>query len=373
MIMEEQILEQVAQIKPKLQEQIKEISDRRDVLKERFNSILGELQVFEECWRGEWTNSSYNHYLGTPFNMGKNEVAASYESIKEIVERNLNIEYEATASQINEILDANKKLRLLFITELSIINNIEKLNEETELLDKIKDIEWGIPASELINLRKPKQVIVRNPEEVLSKGLRTPPHIAFAADVMADLSYLTTIDGFHENANRLLRQLELKMPGSKKENQLLKAKTQFVYQLIDRFHLVQNILRNRHGGRETIIIKDEYDVQDLFLGMLKIEIDDVRPEEYSPSYAGTSTRQDFLLKQEQIVLEVKKTRKGLADKEVGEQLIVDIAKYKVHPDCKHLICFVYDPENRIVNPRGLEEDLKKLSTEEMPVEVFIRP
>ncbi|MBZ4359524.1 hypothetical protein LAM19_25050, partial [Mycobacterium tuberculosis] len=78
-------------------------------------------------------------------------------------------------------------------------------------------------------------------------------------------------------------------------------------------------------NRQTIEINDEYDVQDLFHALLKIHFEDVRPEEYTPSYAGSSTRVDFLLKNEKIIIELKKTRKNLKQKEVGEQLIVDIA------------------------------------------------
>ncbi len=66
---------------------------------------------------------------------------------------------------------------------------------------------------------------------------------------------------------------------------------------------------------------------------------------------------DFLLKSEQVVVEVKCARAGLGPKEVGEQLLVDIAKYQGHQDCKSLFCFVYDPIGRISNPRGLENDL----------------
>jgi hypothetical protein len=81
---------------------------------------------------------------------------------------------------------------------------------------------------------------------------------------------------------------------------------------------------------------------------------------------------DFLLKQEQIVVEIKKTRPGLGAKELGSQLIEDIARYSAHPDCSFLICFVYDPDGRISNPRGIENDLNR-SDGELPVEVLIRP
>jgi REase_DpnII-MboI len=63
------------------------------------------------------------------------------------------------------------------------------------------------------------------------------------------------------------------------------------------------------------------------------------------------------------MLEVKKTRKGLEAKEIGEELIIDVARYSNHPDLKTLVCFVYDPEMRIGNPKGLATDLEKRSTD----------
>ncbi|MBS9394050.1 MAG: hypothetical protein HEQ30_13160 [Dolichospermum sp. OL01] len=142
--------------------------------------------------------------------------------------------------------------------------------------------------------------------------------------------------------------------------------------LCNRFDLVARQIQIRHSKRKTIEINDEYDVQDLFHALLTLYFDDIRDEEWTPSYAGRASRTDFLLKQEQTVIEIKKTREKLTNKEVGEQLIIDITRYKSHPDCKTLICFVYDPERKIKNPRGLENDLSK-PTDGMIVQVFIRP
>ncbi|MCM1423647.1 MAG: hypothetical protein NC415_07520 [bacterium] len=125
------------------------------------------------------------------------------------------------------------------------------------------------------------------------------------------------------------------------------------------FHKVVKQLRYRHSNKSALEIKDEYDVQDLLHALLKLYFDDIRPEEWTPSYAGGSSRVDFLLKNEKIVIEVKKTRDGLDDKELGAQLIIDIDKYKAHPDCEKLVCFVYDPEERIHNPIGIMNDLNK--------------
>jgi REase_DpnII-MboI len=139
-----------------------------------------------------------------------------------------------------------------------------------------------------------------------------------------------------------------------------------------RFHIVAKQLRDRHDGRPTVDVTDEYDVQDLLHALLRIFFEDVRTEEWTPSYAGSSARMDFLLPVEELVIEVKKSRPGLGAKELGRQLIEDIARYKAHPSCKRLICFVYDPEDRIVNPRGIESDLSR-NEGDFGVEVIITP
>lgn len=142
--------------------------------------------------------------------------------------------------------------------------------------------------------------------------------------------------------------------------------------ICSRFHLVARQLRERHNDRSTLDISDEYDVQDLLHALLKIHFDDIRTEEWTPSYAGGSSRMDFLLKKEKIVIEVKKTRDGLGPKELGDQLLVDRERYQKHLDCKVLFCFVYDPKGRISNPQGLEKDLTK-ETKEIIVRVLIVP
>jgi len=146
-----------------------------------------------------------------------------------------------------------------------------------------------------------------------------------------------------------------------------------VRKICTRFHIVAKQLRDhRHENRDTIIIEDEYDVQDLLHALLKIFFDDIRPEEYTPSYAGGSSRIDFLIKSEKIAIETKKTRKGLKGKEIADQLIIDIDRYKAaHPDCETLFCFVYDPENLIQNPIGFEKDINEKHKGE--AEVLICP
>ena len=142
--------------------------------------------------------------------------------------------------------------------------------------------------------------------------------------------------------------------------------------LCSRFHLVASQLKHRRDSRLPLIMEDEYDVQYLLLALLTIHFADVRPEEWTPSSIGSPARMDFLLKKENIVVEAKMTRKGLNDKKLGEELIIDIARYKSHPDCKALFCLIYDPERFVKNPAGLETDLSR-SHDGLEVEVIVTP
>ncbi len=159
---------------------------------------------------------------------------------------------------------------------------------------------------------------------------------------------------------------------SKKKKKPETPKKESIYNLIMRFHLISSQLKRRYNSRDTLKINDEYDVQDLFHALLKIYFDDIRPEEYSPSRGGSSSRLDFLLKKEKIVVEVKMASDKLTDKKIGEQLIIDIERYREHPDCDTLICFVYDPDMHIRNPSGLEKDLSRKEGD-LEVKVMITP
>ena len=142
--------------------------------------------------------------------------------------------------------------------------------------------------------------------------------------------------------------------------------------LLRRFHAVARQLRIRHEHRPTLDVTDEYDVQDLLHALLRLHFTDIRKEEWTPSYAGSSSRMDFLLKNEEVVIEVKMMRKGLKNKDVVDQLLVDIARYEEHPLCKTLVCFVYDPDGRLGNAAAIVSDLEKRKAK-IEVRVFVQP
>ena len=162
------------------------------------------------------------------------------------------------------------------------------------------------------------------------------------------------------------------------KNAMMEAKTSgakdpdVVVILAERLHTVVRQLRERRESRPTLDVNDEYDVQGLFHTLLTIYFDDIRKEEWAPTYAGGASRMDFLLPEIETVVEIKMTRPSLSTRQLGEQLIIDIARYQKHPACRTLYCIVYDPEGRISNPRGVENDLKR-DDDVMAVRIMIVP
>jgi REase_DpnII-MboI len=107
-------------------------------------------------------------------------------------------------------------------------------------------------------------------------------------------------------------------------------------------HLVRGLPRamypliTRRKGAAQLTFRSEYDLQDLLHALLRPWVADIRPEEFTPSYAGSSTRMDFLLPAHELVLELKLVRDRAHARKVSKELIVDIEHYAAHPVCKHL-------------------------------------
>jgi hypothetical protein len=117
-------------------------------------------------------------------------------------------------------------------------------------------------------------------------------------------------------------------------------------------------LTHRRRGAPALSFSTEYDVQDLLHALLRPWVADIRPEEFTPSYAGSSTRMDFLLPAHGLVLELKFVRDRTHAKNIGNELIIDIEHYRRHPDCNTLWCVIYDPESLLTNAEGLRKDLE---------------
>ncbi len=128
----------------------------------------------------------------------------------------------------------------------------------------------------------------------------------------------------------------------------------------------------RRKGAQSLSFDSEYDIQDLLHSQLRPWVADIRPEEFTPSYAGSNTRMDFLLSAYRLVLETKRIRDIAHASKIGNELIIDIEHYRRHPNCDRLWCVLYDPSHLLRNPAGLVNDLEGIrSTPDGTVDVRV--
>lgn len=300
-------------------------------------------------------------------------IEVSFDQMREVMEKELGFSLDSLFEAVSPLRDEGKQLKEELLVQTSPVRNRAGFEAEAKLLDEIEGMAWGLSAEDFAKYQMPKNFLTHD-TRAAAQGARAPPHIMLDANILAIQSRIGALTEFCTNARRALRQAQNKLALSvAAPSKATTAPADIVTTICKGFHRAARQLRSRHKSRETLKVEDEYDVQDLLHAFLVLHFSDVRAEEYTPSYAGGSARMDFLLKKEKVVIEVKRTRDGLGDKEVGEQLIIDIARYKSHKDCKLLVCFVYDPEGRIGNPRGLESDLAALATPDLGVVVYIEP
>jgi hypothetical protein len=128
--------------------------------------------------------------------------------------------------------------------------------------------------------------------------------------------------------------------------------------LLRRLPRVVRQLRVRHGHRPAFRVEDEHDLEDLLRALLPLHFDDIRPEGRTPSYAAR-TRTDFVLAAEGTAVLVKRVAALGEEERLAGQLAEDVAYYERRGGVRRLVCLVYDPEQRIVEPGQFEAERQR--------------
>jgi CheY-like chemotaxis protein len=126
----------------------------------------------------------------------------------------------------------------------------------------------------------------------------------------------------------------------------------------------------RSRGRPSLAVRDEYDVQDAVRLLLALKYEDVRSEDSGPRVAGRGGRIDFLLPSSHIAVEVKVGLRPGAWKRIGDELLVDVARYRRHPDVSSLICVVVH-DGSLDNPEGFASDIRATAASTLDVRVVV--
>lgn len=164
------------------------------------------------------------------------------------------------------------------------------------------------------------------------------------------------------------------------EKSLLKVK----YISLEAEDLIRCILNNfsnsiqkikvRRKDHPPYTIEDEYDVQDILYVIIKSIFPNLRDEDAIAKVGAKSTKIDLILRDEQIMIEVKMVK--MSDKnEVNfiEQLKIDIESYHQCKWLNKLFCFVYDPYRKtkdIANFHDLN-GMRNKNGHEFDVEIIV--
>lgn len=158
-----------------------------------------------------------------------------------------------------------------------------------------------------------------------------------------------------------------------KQTSVVQGPVEIIRNVARRFDRAVSVLKDRKRDKPPFKVNDEYDLQDLFHALLRIQFDDIRTEVRTAKYSGSEKQMDFVIRNERIVVETKMASSVLREKVLGEQLNEDVTWYRKNKEnCKTLVCFVYDPDRVLKNPAELME-IETRSDPEFTVIVVIAP
>jgi len=300
----------------------------------------------------------------------------SRDNVKRRMEELSGVLFDNLQKETANVVGPVKGLCEELLIQLAPLHTASGLEKEKEMLNQLESFDWAEKAqNEYCRAVVNSYPNITRDSNAAMQGTKLPAHDYFESVAVQAHKSCEAVERFWKTAERLLKQLvsQIALPTQLPPQATATDATSTVRLICERLHVVALQLAKRHSKRETLNIADEYDVQDLLHGLLRLHFDDVRAEEWTPSFGGGPARMDFLLKREQVVIETKMTRSDLKDKDISEELIHDVARYKGHPDCKRLVCVVYDPQGLLKNPNGLIGDIEKLSSDSLIVEVHVVP
>lgn len=188
--------------------------------------------------------------------------------------------------------------------------------------------------------------------------------------------------GINENYSHIyslfgFKRLAITLNGRRKAHQLLKdpdilalyklpiLEDEKRFELIEkiseslrRFHLSTNWLeKHRRQNHDPFIIKDEYDVQDLLYSFLLMNFPEVDMENPGKKIADVSIRQDIIIQNLKLIIEIKCFRNGDDWPAMKQSINNKIQSYSRVGDYDYIIVFIYNPDLVLKKPDIIERDL----------------
>ena len=131
---------------------------------------------------------------------------------------------------------------------------------------------------------------------------------------------------------------------------------------LEQFMECVRYLNTRRSTGAKLNLEGEEDVQDAIFLMLRPWITDLVYENPTDKTGNRFVIKDFLAKTAETVIEAKFIRDESHGKYISKELHDDIETYRHHPQCKHLIFFIYDPDSLIPDAAALHTEITTTRT-----------
>ena len=126
---------------------------------------------------------------------------------------------------------------------------------------------------------------------------------------------------------------------------------------LEQFMECVRYLNTRRSKGAKLNLESEADVQDAIYLMLRPWVTDLVNENPTSKVGNRYSIKDFVSKSARTVIEAKYIRDEAHGKQIARELHDDIETYRHHPDCDHLVFFIYDPESLIPDVSALNSEI----------------
>ena len=116
-------------------------------------------------------------------------------------------------------------------------------------------------------------------------------------------------------------------------------------------------LNTRRSQSAILSLDSEAAVQDALYLMLRPWVTDLTPENPTDKIASRFVIKDLLCPSARTVIEAKFVRNKDHGKNITKELHDDIETYRHHPQCRHLVFFIYDPDALIPDQEALARQI----------------
>lgn len=163
------------------------------------------------------------------------------------------------------------------------------------------------------------------------------------------------MNNFEQQAEFLARVAELKP--KLKDAPTKELSCAHIISALEQFMECVRYLNTRRSKGTKLNLENEADVQDAIYLMLRPWVTDLIHESPTGKIGNRFAIKDFLAKSARTIIEAKFIHDEVHGKQISREIHDDIEMYRRHPECNHLIFFIYDPNSLIPNIAALSDEI----------------